>query len=350
MNTLPIGRYRFFQAIQPLSLLTKVTSQFTNGCLQVFSTSGSWSFYFDEGKLIYACCAEKMFTLLYRNLQRLSRQIPTLNHAVYKQLRAIFEVGIENQALPNADYIAICWLVGQKYITHVQAGRLIEQLALEVMASFLKLKEGSYEFTPQSFLDDMPKFCHLDQFLLVEHCHQRSRNPRHTNVQSNVAQQQRCHNSSQQTRQSTFSHGILPPRLNTNGNSRQLNQQPTVKKLYKVFCVDNSPILLSHVKSCLDEQFFSFIGLNSSTKALMQTIQIKPDLILLDTETANLNGYEVCSLLRKHTYCHDIPVILMTERPSLVHRFKAKIVQASGSITKPFTQADLLKVIFQHIN
>ncbi len=355
MNTLPIGRYRFFQALQPLSLLTQITGQSTKGCLKVFSASASWLFYFDEGKLIYACYADKMFDLLYKNLQRLSKQIPTLQQGVYKQVRAIFETGIDNKAIPNPDYLAICWLVSQKYITPPQAGRLIEQMSLEVMHSFLRLQEGSYEFTHQSFLDNMPKFCHLDQFLLIENCHKQSRNPH--NIQSQ-AQHQHLPNSNPQPRssqpksgpQSPNHNSILPPRLNINSNGRQQSHQQSVaKKPYTVFCVSNSSLVLSNIKSCLDEQFFSFIGVSNSLKALIQIIRIKPDLILLDTEMTHLTGYELCSLLRKHSYFQTKPVILIAEQLHLVHRWKAKVVRASGSLAKPFTPVELLKIIFRHI-
>nr|MBO3461137.1 two-component system response regulator [Aetokthonos hydrillicola CCALA 1050] len=133
MNTIPIGRYRFFQTLQPLSLLTKITNETSNGCLQVFTTSASWSFYFNEGKLIYASLVEKKFELIYRNLRRFNQQIPTLHNGICKQIQVIFETGIENQAIPNPDYLAICWLVNQNYLTPTQAGILIEQITLDVL-------------------------------------------------------------------------------------------------------------------------------------------------------------------------------------------------------------------------
>ncbi|MGH7999233.1 MAG: DUF4388 domain-containing protein, partial [Brasilonema sp.] len=184
MTTLPIGRYRFFQTLQPLSLLGKMTSKPLTGCWQVFSPSASWSIYLDEGKLIYACYTDKMFDLIYRHLEHLSEQIPTLNSGIYKQLQAIFNTGLDNQEIPNTDYLAICWLVNQKYMTPAQAGMLIEQLAIEVFEPFLKIKEGSYEFTSESFIDDMPKFCHLDLCLIVEKCQNRSQNQGNTKSRS----------------------------------------------------------------------------------------------------------------------------------------------------------------------
>ncbi|MEH2059392.1 MAG: response regulator [Nostoc sp.] len=372
MKTLPISRYRFFQKLQPLSLLKKITGKSVTGCLQVFSTSGSWSIYMDEGKLIYACYSEKMFEPLYRNLQRLSQQISTLPNGIKEQLRAIFETGIENQAIPNPDYLAICWLVNQKYISPSQAAILIEQLALEVLESFLNLEEGSYEFIPESFLDDMPKFCHLNVRLLVERCQM----PRGVGVSVSEREASRREAAYRQTSPSSQSHpsqlfqiNELQPKakttpklpstngykpaaypINTNDHRGQrIIQPPADKKIYTIFCIDDNPTILNAIKSYLDEQTFSVIGVTDSLKALMQIVRIKPDIILLDISMPNLDGYELCSLLRKHSYFKNTPVIMVSEKVGFIDRAKAKMVRASGYLTKPFTQGDLLKVIFQHI-
>ncbi|MEH1999394.1 MAG: response regulator [Nostoc sp.] len=381
MKTLPISRYRFFQKLQPLSLLKKITGKSVTGCLQVFSTSGSWSIYVDEGKLIYACYSEKMFEPLYRNLQRLSQQISTLPDGIKEQLQAIFETGIENQAIPNPDYLAICWLVNQKYISPSQAAILIEQLALEVLESFLNLEEGSYEFIPESFLDDMPKFCHLNLRLLVERCQM----PRTVGVRVSVSEREasvcdtlreRREAAYRQTSPTSQSHpsrlfqinqlqpktrttpelprtnGYKPAAYPINTNERrgqQISQPPADKKLYTIFCIDDSPTVLNTIKSYLDEQTFSVVGVTDSLKALMQIVRTKPNIILLDISMPNLDGYELCSLLRKHSHFKKTPVILVSGKVGFIDRVKAKMVGASGYLTKPFTQGDLLKVIFQHI-
>lgn len=343
MKTLPISRYRFFQKIQPLSLLKKITGKSFTGCLQVFSTSGSWSLYIDEGKLIYACFSEKMFEPLYRNLQRLSQQVSTLPRGIHEQLRAIFETGLENKVIPNPDYLAICWLVNQKYISPFQAAVLIEQLALEVLESFLKLEEGSYEFIPDSFLDDLPKFCHLNLRLLVEQCQGKSTG----------SPEQYAHYWQQSQPLVEAEAEEQLPELKTNkvteNSYQRIYPQPTDKKLYKILSIVDSPIILNAIDSYLDEQIFSVIGVTDSSKALMEVLRIKPDLILLDVAMPNLDGYEVCSLLRKHTYFKKTPVIMVTGKPGLRDRAKAKMVRASGYLPKPFNQGDLLKIIFQHI-
>ncbi|MBD2356515.1 response regulator [Tolypothrix sp. FACHB-123] len=363
MKTLPISRYRFFQKIQPLSLLKKITNKSVTGCLQVFSTSGSWSIYIDEGKLIYACYSEKMFEPLYRNLQRLSKQIPTIPQKIDEQLRAIFETGIDNQAIPNPDYLAICWLVNQKYISATHAGILIEQLALEVLESFLQIEEGSYEFIPESFLDDLPKFCHLNLRLLVEQCQRyrgesvgrvstpggnfSSPNSRQKVSQPAVKVPSSLSNPSTQVAERPH---YMPNYGYNRGHSVEQVSPPTNdKKIYTIFCIDDSPSVLNIIKNFLDEQMFSVVGVTDSLKALMEILRTKPDLILLDITMPNLDGYELCSLLRKHSQFKNTPVIMVTGKTGLIDRAKAKMVKASGYLTKPFTQGDLLKTIFQHM-
>ena len=367
MKTLPISRYRFFQKLQPISLLKKITSKTVNGCLQVFSTSGSWSIYIEEGKLIYACYSERMFEPLYRNLKSLSQQISTLPYGIDEQLQAIFENGIEDQAIPNPDYLAICWLVSQKYISPAQAAMLIERLALEVLETFLNLEEGSYEFVPESFLDDMPKYCHLNIRLLVEQYHKGSRGDNYAAQTSPVysaqsspvvrlnqplPQMQPAQKSPRvsEGHKTTYSNATSTNNIHNIYNSGQRTTPPADKKLYKILCIDDSPTVLTTINNYLDEQIFSVIALTDSVNALMQIVRTKPDIILLDVEMPHLDGYELCSLLRKHSSFRNTPVIMVTGKTGLFDRARAKLVRASGFLAKPFIQGDLLKIIFQHIS
>jgi CheY-like chemotaxis protein len=363
MKILPISRYRFFQRLQPVGLLKKITSNPVNGCLQVFTASDSWSFYFQQGKLIYANRADKMFSLLYAKLQQYSKQIPALaQKKVYQQLRVIFQKSIDNQAILNPDYLAICWLVEKKLITAAQAKILIKELAFEVLSSFLTIKEGSYEFSTESFMGNMPSFCALDINLLIENCQQKSQNQENQNEQVIL-------NAPSQYLHQTSSKSKIPiqqplPKPGTNQLNSQVNNQATNyshfshqrvykqnyrNRVYTIVCIDDSPTVLNAIESFLDEQYFNVIGFSEPLKALMQILGTNPDLILLDVEMPNLDGYELCSLLRKHSYFKDVPVIMVTGRKGFIDRAKAKMVRASGYLTKPFTQGELLKMVFQHL-
>jgi two-component system, chemotaxis family, response regulator PixG len=340
MQTLPISRYRFFQQIQPLFILNQITSSPKTGCLEVFSPSISWLIYFEEGKLVYASYSDRAFDLLYKKLKLFSEHIPTLNQETYKKLRAIFETAIDNQAIPNPDYLAICWLVNQKYLTSNQAGMLVEEIALEVLETFLHIKEGSYEFTGESFIDKMPKYCHLDVDSLIEKCQKKPV----MDYQNYLTQEESSNYVKNDVKKQPKS-----VKNNVTDNNRHELKPVNERQIYKVMCIDDSPTIINAIKKFLEDPFFDVIGISDPLKALMQTIRVKPDLILLDIGMPNLDGYELCSLLRKHSYFKNTPVIMVTAKTGLIDRAKAKMVRASGYLTKPFTQADLLKIIFHHL-
>lgn len=340
MQTLPIGRYHFFQKLQPISVLNRIISKKTTGCLQVFSTSGTWLIYLEEGKVIYACYGDNVVDTLLSKLQILSRQIPTLNAEVFQRLKTIFDTSIDNKAIPHLDYLAICWLVNRKHLTPQQATLLIEELAVEVLTSVLNIQEGSYEITANLALENMPKFCQLDLSALIassrnriDHAKDTSRR-RGTTVEKDFPTKIE---SSHQTDREAGNQGTVPYPENP-------------KQVYTILCIDDSLTVLAAIQRFLDEQIFRVVTISEPVKALIQIIRLKPDLILLDVGMPTLDGYELCGLVRKHTYFKHTPIIMVTARTGLIDRARAKMLGASGYLTKPFTQADLLKVIFHHLS
>lgn len=126
-------------------------------------------------------------------------------------------------------------------------------------------------------------------------------------------------------------------------------QQEENLKTYKIVCIDDSRAVVNAIKMYLDDKIFSVVGIHDSLKALMQIVSLKPDIILLDINMPTLNGYELCSLLRKHSSLKETPIIMVTGKKGIIDRVKAKIVKASDYLTKPFRKKDLLKLIFKYI-
>ncbi len=348
--------YRSSQRLNPLSLLAQLSSRQANGCLQVSSGSVVWSIYLEQGKLIYASDSVDPFERLDRHLRRLSRQVPTLVSAVRVQVRLIFESDLESRSSQNPDYQAICWLVNQQYLNSSQAATLIEELAEEVMESLLGVKEGTYQLIDQDQVEALPKFCRLELRTLVERCYEQLR--RKQSSESTTVTAAPPSNASGQN-------GDLP-KLDANQNKLTSNSPAatgnnpkspgkndkgnTAKSTYSIACIDDSPTVLNAINSFLDDKSFSVVMINDPVRALMQVVRIKPDLILLDVEMPNLDGYELCSLLRKHPFFKTTPIIMVTGNTGFLDRAKAKLVRASGYLTKPFNQSELLKMVFKHLS
>ncbi|HEY9627143.1 MAG TPA: response regulator [Coleofasciculaceae cyanobacterium] len=389
MNTISMGAYRPSQKLHPLSLLAQLTSRQTSGCLQVSSGTVTWSLYLEHGKLIYVSNTVDSFGRLDRQLRRLSAQVPSLISAVRVQLRLLFE-NSPNSRLPHGrDYEAICWLVEQQHLTSAQAAKLVEDLAKEVLESFLLAQMGSYEVIEQDLLSELPRLCQLDPRPLVEYCQNHLRRRHLSGQSSGVGEQPRIMNPNgvrpaaepnvepeiQQKPEQKIEQKPQPPRSdyppvryepsppkatsypptsspvsNLAGNGSSRAEQPApAKTTYTIACIDDSPTVLQAIKSFLDDKSFSVVAIGDPVKALMQVIRSRPDLILLDVTMPNLDGYELCSLLRKHPNFRHTPIVMVTGNTGFIDRAKAKLVGASGYLTKPFTQPDLIKVVFKHL-
>ncbi len=356
MNTISMASYRSSQRLNPLSLLAQLSSRQANGCLQVASGSVSWSIYLEQGKLIYASDSVDPFERLDRHLRRLSRQIPTLVSAVRVQVRLIFESDLESQSSQSPDYQAICWLVNQQYLNSVQAAALVEELAEEVIGSLLSVREGTYQLINQSQSEELPKFCQLELRTLVERCHEQLRHQQ-PSAPPSVTPEQRPESSGQNSAQNKLNLvQNTSPTTSQNSSTSNINNstinpgKPLSKSTYTIACIDDSPTVLNAINSFLDDKSFSVVMINDPVRALMQVVRIKPDLILLDVAMPNLDGYELCSLLRKHSLFKTTPIIMVTGNTGFLDRAKAKLVRASGYLTKPFNQSELLKMVFKHLS
>jgi twitching motility two-component system response regulator PilG len=263
---------------------------------------------------------------------------------------------LESQSSQNPDYQAICWLVNQQYLSSVQAATLIEELAEEVIVSLLGVKEGTYQLIDQDQLQELPKFCRLELRTIVERCHEqlrRQQSSESTSVTSNPPRESLGQNGTT-TKLEVIQNPL--PKTSTNSPSNNLNASPPPqtktlsKSTYTIACIDDSPTVLNAINSFLDDKSFSVVMINDPVRALMQVVRIKPDLILLDVEMPNLDGYELCSLLRKHSLFKNTPIVMVTGNTGFLDRAKAKLVRSSGYLTKPFNQSELLKMVFKHLS
>lgn len=120
-------------------------------------------------------------------------------------------------------------------------------------------------------------------------------------------------------------------------------------KTWKIVCIDDSESMLSIISSYLGTEDFQVTLIQDSMKALMKITSIRPDLILLDIGMPNVDGYKLCSLIRKSSSLKDIPIVMVTGNKGLIDRARSRIAGATDYLTKPFVQSDLLKMIMRHL-
>ncbi|MGK7913316.1 MAG: response regulator [Synechococcus sp.] len=124
-------------------------------------------------------------------------------------------------------------------------------------------------------------------------------------------------------------------------------QEPT--RQYTVVCIDDSPAILNQLSRFLDGDRFNVHTISNPLRAMMSIARIKPDAILLDIGMPNVDGYELCRLIRNHSNFKDIPIVMVTGHTGIFDRARAKLSGASGYLTKPFTQTELIELLTKHL-
>ncbi len=336
--------YSASRKLHPLSLSAQLISRQVSGCLTLSAQAAEWRLLFNQGKLNFATSSVDVFARLERQLQALENPVP---EQVRSQVRQLFEESNEIDEVVSRDYRAICWLVDQQHLSPEQAAQLIGSIAIEVIEPFLDIREGSYQLIPAARVEGIPTFCNLDLWPLVELC-QRNARQRATG-QPVVRQLTSTAMMGDRTFQAQTS-GMNSLSGNNSGRQGRVNNANTTRRTtYTVACIDDSPTVLNAIQKFLGDQSLSVVAINDPVKALMQIVRSKPDLILLDITMPNLDGYELCSLLRRHPHYRRTPIVMVTGNTGLIDRARAKLVRASDYLTKPFTQSDLLKMVFKHL-
>ena len=359
---------RSVKDVEPFNVISQLIGRQFSGCLRIMAGTEFWSVYFEQGELVYGTTSVDAFQRLEHYLDQMGQQpgeigpghtgnVPSLMTASRVQERLTYEKSKSVDALPSPDYQTICWLVDQKYLTYSQASHLIEAITTDSIESLLCLKQGTCKIFRSHQKNLIRKLCKLNTRLIVDSCRKQAKWKRHENaVEQRTRQDQSggildVQDPQNQNLLTLSQKSPYKPLLGTHQTGRiSKNRTNTGKHKYTIGCIDDSPAVLNGLRSFLDDKQFSVFTVSNPLKALMTIIRHKPDLILLDVMMPELDGYELCSLLRKHPDFKGIPIIIVTSNTGLVDRAKAKLVRASGYLTKPFTKDDLIKTIRKHLN
>jgi len=114
---------------------------------------------------------------------------------------------------------------------------------------------------------------------------------------------------------------------------------------HKILIADDSIYIRQSLKTTLSHEGYVVIEAVDGLEALDQLSKEAPDLLLLDIEMPNLNGYDVLSIVRSHQEFSALKIIMLTSRSSEKHKRRANELGANAYLMKPCTHDDLLETI-----
>ncbi len=133
--------------------------------------------------------------------------------------------------------------------------------------------------------------------------------------------------------------------VDTESEREQSTPQSGPKVCRKILIADDSIYIRQSLNMTLSHEGYVVIEAIDGLQALDQLSKESPDLLLLDVEMPNLNGYDVLRFVRSHQEFSALKIIMLTSRSSEKHKHRASELGANTYLTKPCPHDDLLKTI-----
>lgn len=114
-----------------------------------------------------------------------------------------------------------------------------------------------------------------------------------------------------------------------------------------ILAVDDTPSNLDMLADLLDA--YDLIDATSGKDALEIIAEEKIDLILLDIEMPEMNGFEVCRRLKLEERTKDIPIIFLTAHYEIEYIQKGFEIGGADYINKPFNAVELRARVKTHL-
>lgn len=113
----------------------------------------------------------------------------------------------------------------------------------------------------------------------------------------------------------------------------------------KILCVDDSASIRQLVGLTLTTAGYSVIEAGDGQEALGKVQATDVNLIVTDLNMPTMDGLTMIRKLRQLPSCRGVPIIFLTTESSDDKKREAKEAGATGWITKPFRQEQLLAVV-----
>src|SRR5205814_6839682 len=103
----------------------------------------------------------------------------------------------------------------------------------------------------------------------------------------------------------------------------------------RILIIEDELPMRTALKDCLDAEGYRVLTATDGESGLERALREKPDLILLDIMLPKLDGFALCSELRRLSL--DVPVLMLTAKGQVQDRVTGLDAGADDYLVKPFS-------------
>lgn len=116
-----------------------------------------------------------------------------------------------------------------------------------------------------------------------------------------------------------------------------------------IVAVDDSNITLKRLTKVLGEQY-DLHAFSVGNRALKFLKDRTPDLVILDIDMPEINGYEMLKSIRETEHLKNVPVLFLTSNNDKSNVIKAVTEGVNDYVVKPIDEEILMKKIHTFLN
>jgi two-component system, sensor histidine kinase and response regulator len=128
-----------------------------------------------------------------------------------------------------------------------------------------------------------------------------------------------------------------------------MNGEDVRTQAASILMVDDNPVNLQVLASMLEQSGWRPRPVTSGRLGLQAARSTLPDLVLLDVNMPDMNGYEVCEQFKADPRLADIPVIFVSALGEAMDKVRGLRVGAVDYVTKPFHLDEIRARVTAHL-
>ncbi len=112
-----------------------------------------------------------------------------------------------------------------------------------------------------------------------------------------------------------------------------------------ILLVEDEKDLVETGKMFLSDAGYEVDTAADGLEAMEKVYDKKYDLVLLDITIPEMDGYQVCRMIKNLSSYKDIPVVMLTARTLKADKFRGLETGADEYLTKPYSPNELISTV-----
>lgn len=117
-----------------------------------------------------------------------------------------------------------------------------------------------------------------------------------------------------------------------------------------IACIDDSPQICKVMEQIVTKCGYRYMSIQESLQALPSLIKANPDFIFLDIGMPIVNGYEICTQVRRVSKFKNTPIAILTGNDGIIDRMRAKVCGANAFVAKPIEIDKIVSTIEKYMS